>query len=184
MSWPTTNEVQRANAGEISVAPVGHIAAQTTEAHPPIADPLEAPTEIGPPLAARRVAIARRVVTARLGAMARPVVTVHPLVTTPAAAIATVVPTGERTLLPRAAHRVVTVHRGATADRGAIARPVVTAHPEERATAEAVAPRAGARAMVAGTRAIARSALLGVNATAETRAPNRHAWTSPIFRRT
>lgn len=190
MSWPTTNEVQRANAGEISVAPVGHIAAQTTEAqiteaHRPIADPPEAPTEIGRLLEVHHVVTAPPRVTAPLrvtapaGAivtrvvMARPVVTAPLRVTALGAEIVRRVPLGERALLPpRAAHRVVTADRGATA------------RPEARATAVVAAPRVGARAMAEATRAIARSAPLGVNETAETRDPSRHAWTSPMFQRT
>lgn len=173
MSWPTTNEVQRVNAGEISVAAVGHIAAQTTEAHRPIADPLEAPTEIGPLLEVLHV------------------VTAPPRVTEPAAAIATLAPIGEQARRPpRAAHRVAMARPVVTVSRVVMARRVVTAdrgataRPDARATAVVAAPRVGARAMAEATRAIARSAPLGVNATAETRDPSRPAWTSPMFRRT
>jgi hypothetical protein len=135
--------------GAISVARVGHIAAQTTGVRLLIAEPLEAPTEIGPPLEARRVA------------------TVHRRATAPAVAIVTRVPTGERDLPPpRVARRVATV------------RPVATA------IAAVAAPRVGVRATVEGTRAIARSGRHGVNATVATRAPNRLAWTSPMFPRT
>ncbi len=157
MSWPTTNQVQRANAGVISVAPVGHTAAQTTETHPPIGDPPEAQgqAQTVPLLEAARV------------------VTAPPRATTQAAATAIRVHTGEETLpRPRVALRVVTVDPEATVRR------VVTA------TVAVVAPRVEARAMVEGTRATARSAPHGVNATAATRVHSRTAWTSPMFQRT
>jgi len=95
--------------------------------------------------------------------MARPVVTVSRVVM--ARPVVTV-------------SRVVMARPVVTADRGA------TARPEARATAVVAAPRVGARAMAEDTRAIARSAPLGVNETAETRDPSRHAWTSPMFQRT
>jgi hypothetical protein len=184
MSWPTTSQVQRANAGEISVAPIGHIAKQTAETHPSIADPRKAEAQIGLLLAVHRVETARPAVTAQRVVMVLRVVMARPRATAPAVVTASRAPTGERDRLRlKAEVRVVMARRRVTVRRVATARRVVS-DIAATASADPEAHRLGAPAKAAVTRVIVKNGLRGVSAMGETRALSRIAWTSPTFPRT